>query len=140
MATIAAEPFDLGKKFTILQTVHGRQLQFWQESGDFFANLWVGELGQECVQFLQREGVRHGPFRYFSQRLSVRMGRQSRHRHGAKEDPGTTGLPGIDIVEDGAEGVLVDVHRARTGPAADGPARVEEFDRMLDVPRQAVIA
>src|SRR5205814_5018892 len=65
---------------------------------------------------------------------------QSGDRRFLEEQAGTAGLLGIDVIEHGAERVVVQLDGARTGPAADGPTRVVELDRVLHVPGLAIVA
>src|SRR5207248_1990481 len=65
---------------------------------------------------------------------------QPRHRRFLEEDTRAAGLLGVGVVEHGAERLLVELDGARTGPAADSPARIIELDRMLQVPGLAVVA
>src|SRR5438034_8425404 len=74
-------------------------------------------------------------------RKMVRMGGasllarlESCQRRAQEEDTGTAGLFGVVVVEDRAERVLVDLHAARAGPPADGPPRIVELDRVVEVP------
>src|SRR4051794_15371566 len=65
---------------------------------------------------------------------------QSPDRRFLEEQAGTAGLPGIEVIEHGAQRLPVELDGARTGPAADGPTRVVELDGMLRVPCPAVVA
>src|SRR5207247_8723185 len=65
---------------------------------------------------------------------------QSGDRRFLEEQAGAAGLPGIEVIEDRAERLVVELDGARTGPAADGPTRIVELNGMLRVPRLAIVA